>query len=156
MDDKFIYGIAELKINNLAIGYIEKGSFQYGGSPAETVDVEAEQVPSAPVLILLQKNATIAPTFNLIQLDLANLQAVMGGTVTGQKWEAPSDLVSITGAVNITTMSGAVINIPKASVQANLDGNLTLTEVSKVKVTLKVLAPDGGGSPYSIDRTQEG
>ena len=53
-------------------------------------------------------------------------------------------------------MSGAVINIPKASVQANLDGNLTLTEVSKVKVTLKVLAPDGGGSPYSIDRTQEG
>lgn len=156
MDDKFIYGIAEVKINKAAVGYIEKGSFQYGGAAPETTEVEAEQVPGAPVLVLLQKNATIAPTFNLIQLDLANLQAVMGGTVSGSKWSAPSDLVTITAPVKITTMSGAVIEIPKASVLANLDGNLTLTETSKVKVTLKVLAPDGGGSPYSIDRTQEG
>lgn len=158
MNENFIYGIASLKINNVLIGYIEKGSFQWGGTAPESVDVEAEQVPAAPVLVLLQKNGTIAPQFNLIQLNPTNLQAVMGGTLTSsnKKWNAPSDLVSVTGPVEITTQSGAVIGIPNATVQANLNGNLTLTEVSKVQVTLKVLAPDGGGSPYSIDFTTEG
>lgn len=158
MDENFIYGIASLKINNTVIGYIEKGSFQWGGAAPESVEIEAEQVPSAPVLILKQKNGTIAPQFNLIQLNPTNLQAVMGGTLTStnKKWNAPSELVSVTGAVEITTQSGAVISIPNATVEANLTGNLTLTEVSKIQVTLKVLAPSGGGSPYSIDFTPQG
>ena len=158
MNENFIYGIAEVKINNSVIGYIEKGSFQWGGTSPETIDVEAEQVPSAPVLTLLQKNGTIAPQFNLIQLSPANLQAVMGGTLSSsnKKWNAPSDLVSVEGSVKITTHSGAVIDIPNAKVQANLSGNLSLTEVSKIQVTLKVLAPSGSAAPYSIDFTQEG
>ena len=32
---------------------------------------------------LANKNATIAPTFNLIQLDYENIQAVQGGTLVG-------------------------------------------------------------------------
>ena len=84
MDNNFIYGIAKLEVGSVGannaityaeIGYIEKGSFQWGGSAPESVDVEAEQVPSAPVLILRQKNGTIAPQFNLIQLDVNNLKA---------------------------------------------------------------------------------
>ena len=145
-----------MKISNTSIGYIEKGSFQWGGTAPESVEVEAEQVPSAPVLILKQKNGTIAPQFNLIQLNVENLQAVMGGTVEGKKWNAPDGLVSITGPVEITTQGGAVIEIPNATVDANLTGNLTLTEVSKIQVTLKVMAPAGGGSPYSIDYTPQG
>lgn len=153
MNENFIYGIAKVEVGSATIGYIEKGSFQWGGTSPEVTDIEAEQVPAAPVLSLLQKNGTIAPQFNLIQLDVNNLQTVMGGTVEGKKWSAPTGLVSVTDSVKITTQSGAVIDIPKATVQANLDGNLTLSEVSKVKVTLKVLTPDGGGSPYSIDYT---
>lgn len=151
MDENFIYGIAKVEVNNLTIGYIEKGSFQWGGTPPETVDVEAEQVPSAPVLVLMQKNGTISPQFNLIQLNLENLQAVMGGTVEGKKWSAPSTLAKVSGPAKITTVSGAVIEIPNAQVSSNLTGNLTLTETSKIQVTLKAVAPDGGGSPYSID-----
>lgn len=165
MDNNFIYGIAKLEIGSVGannaisyaeVGYIEKGSFQWGGAAPESVDVEAEQVPSAPVLILRQKNGTIAPQFNLIQLDVNNLKAVMGGSLSNNNktWNAPSDLVQLTAPVKITTQSGAVITIPNADIQANLTGNLTLTEVSKIQVTLKVLAP-ASGAPYSIDFTPE-
>lgn len=51
----FIYGIATVKSGDLLIGWIEKGSWDWGGTKPETVDVEAEQVPDAPVLTLLQK-----------------------------------------------------------------------------------------------------
>ena len=66
---KFIYGIAVVKFNQKEIGYIEKGSWDWGGTKAESTDIEAEQVTDAPVFTLANKNATIAPTFNLIQLD---------------------------------------------------------------------------------------
>ena len=49
----------------------------------QSVDVEAEQVPDAPVLTLLQKNGRVSPTFNLIQLDYKNIKAVLGGTLVG-------------------------------------------------------------------------
>ena len=44
----FIYGIATVKSGDLLIGWIEKGSWDWGGTKPETVDVEAEQVPDAP------------------------------------------------------------------------------------------------------------
>ena len=61
---KFIYGIARLTFNGIVIGWIEKGSFDWGGSKGEKVDVEAEQVPNTPVLTLVTKNGTLSPTFN--------------------------------------------------------------------------------------------
>ena len=75
---KFIYGIAVVKFNGKEIGYIEKGSWDWGGTKAESTDIEAEQVPDAPVLTLANKNATIAPTFNLIQLDYENIAGRAG------------------------------------------------------------------------------
>ena len=49
---KFIYGIAVVKFNQKEIGYIEKGSWDWGGTKAESTDIEAEQVPDAPVLTM--------------------------------------------------------------------------------------------------------
>ena len=40
---KFIYGIAVVKFNSKEIGYIEKGSWDWGGTKPESTDVEAEQ-----------------------------------------------------------------------------------------------------------------
>ena len=50
---KFIYGIAVVKFNQKEIGYIEKGSWDWGGTKPESTDIEAEQVPDAPVLTLM-------------------------------------------------------------------------------------------------------
>lgn len=164
--NKFIYGIAAVKFKEKTVGYIEKGSWDWGGSKPESTDVEAEQVPDAPVLTLLQKNSQVSPMFNLIQLDYENLQAVLGGKLveTGQDsnkkvtgWQAPSTLVELRGPWEIQFVSGQTMKIPNGTILASLGGKLTLTEVSKVECQLKVNKPENGGAPYEInDSVSEG
>lgn len=156
---KFVYGIAVVKFNSKEIGYIEKGSWDWGGTKPESTDVEAEQVPDAPVLTLANKNATIAPTFNLIQLDYENIQAVLGGTLVGSTgsytgWKAPTDLVELRGPWEIQFVSGQTMKIPNGTIMANLGGKLTLTEVSKLECQLKVNKPEEPDTaPYEINDT---
>lgn len=163
MSKKFIYGIAVVKFGKNVIGYIEKGSWDWGGTKPEKVDVEAEQVPTAPVLTLITKNGTVVPTFNLIQLDYENLQLALGGTLVGTKgaytgWQAPSNLVELRDECEIEFVSGQVMSIPNATLMANLGGKLTLTEVSKIECQLTVNQPEDGSAPYSINdkKTTEG
>lgn len=154
-NENLIYGIAKLMFNEKLVGWVEKGSFDWGGSKAESTDVEAEQVPDAPVDSLQQKNATINPTFNLIQLNYTNLQLTLGGTLEGPEgaptgWSAPSELIELKGQWQIDFMSGQRCTIPKGKLLSNLGGKLTLTEVSKVECEIRVMKPDDGGSPYKI------
>lgn len=154
----FIYGIGAVKLNDQVIGYIEKGSWDWGGQKPDVTDVEAEQVPDAPVLSLPVKNGTISPTFNLIQLDYENIQRVLGGTLVGTApnytgWEAPTSLVNISGEVKIDFVSGQTMTIPNGLLISNLGGKLTLTEVSKIECQLKVMKPASGGAPYKINDT---
>lgn len=154
----FMYGIGKLSIGSFEVGYIEKGSFDFGGKEPESVDVEAEQVPDAPVLSLAQKNGTIEPSFNLIQLNYKNLQATLGGKLIPNEsaptgWEAPSELIDISGECVIELVSGQTITIPNGKLLANLSGKLTLTEVAKVACKLKVQKPAEGGAPYKITDT---
>lgn len=160
MDKKFIYGIAVVKFGTATIGYIEKGSWDWGGMKPESVDVEAEQVPDAPVLTLLQKNGQISPTFNLIQLDYENLKTVLGGTLVGSSgkytgWKAPTGLINLNGKWTIDFRSGQTMTIPNGTILANLGGKLTLTEVSKVECQLKIVKPEDGSAPYEINDTPE-
>lgn len=156
MNKNFIYGLGALKFGGVTIGYIEKGSWDWGGVKPETVDIDAEQVPAAPVLTIPQKNGSISPTFNLIQLDYANIAGVMGGTLVGTSpnytgWKAPTTVVEKTGEWEIDFVSGQRMTIPNGTVLANLGGKLTLTEVSKIECQLKVTMPSNGGSPYEIN-----
>lgn len=158
---KFIYGIGAVYFAEALVGYIEKDSWDWGGTKPESVDVEAEQVPDAPVLTLLTKNGSISPTFNLIQLDYENLHAMLGGTLVGTAgaytgWKAPTDLVQLSGEWTIDFVSGQTMTIPNGTILANLGGKLTLTEVSKLECQLKVNKPADGGSPYEINDTVEG
>lgn len=153
----FVYGIAKVTFEDFVIGYIEKGSWDWGGKKPEAVDVEAEQFPDAPVLTLLQKNGQIEPTFNIIQLNYANIQKVLGGTCVGTSpnytgWNAPSALVENTGECIIDFVSGQTLTIPAATLLGNLGGKLTLTEVSKLECQLKVNKP-ATGAPYTITNT---
>ena len=158
---KFIYGIGAVYFAEALVGYIEKNSWDWGGTKPESVDVEAEQVPDAPVLTLLTKNGSISPTFNLIQLDYENLHAMLGGTLVGAEgaytgWKAPTDLVQLSGEWTIDFVSGQTMTIPNGTILSNLGGKLTLTEVSKLECQLKVNKPADGGSPYEINDTVEG
>lgn len=155
---KFMYGIGEVRFGEKKIGYIEKGSWDWGGTKGESVDVEAEQVPTAPVLTLMTKNGTIKPTFNLIQLDYENLQLALGGTLVGDAgtytgWKAPTKLVELRGSCEIDLVSGQTVTMPNATLMANLGGKLTLTEVSKIECQLTANMPDDGSSPYEVNDT---
>jgi hypothetical protein len=158
---KFMYGIGVVRFGDKTVGYIEKNSWDWGGAKPEKVDVEAEQVPGAPVLTLVTKNGTIAPTFNLIQLDYENLQLALGGKLIGTTgaytgWEAPTDLVELRDKCEIELKSGQTVKIPSATLMANLGGKLTLTEVSKIECQLTVNAPTDGSAPYKVADTEPG
>lgn len=158
MKNKFMYGIGAVRKDGKTVGYIEKGSFEWGGTAPESTDVEAEQVPDAPVLTLASKNATVAPKFNMIQLDYETLHQMMGGTLVGSEgnytgWKAPTSLIQVSGAWEIDTVSGQTIKIPNGTMLTNLDGKLTLTEVSKLACQLKCNKPDDGGAPFEVNDT---
>lgn len=158
MNKNFMYGIGKVSFGEKTIGYIEKGSWDWGGVKPEKVDVEAEQVPDAPVLTLVTKNGTIAPTFNLIQLDYENLQLALGGTLVGTAgaytgWQAPTGLVELRDTCEIELVSGQTVTIPNATLLANLGGKLTLTEVSKLECQLTVNKPADGGAPFEVSDT---
>ena len=155
-----MYGVGLLKFNGKLLGYILKGSFSWGGTKGESSPVWAEQVQSAPVKNLPGSNGTIAPTFNLIEMDYAVLKELLGGTLimAGEKvsgWNAPSDVLTLEGELIVETASGHRITIPNGQLQANLGGNLEMTTVSQIEVALSVQLPADGGSPYSIEDIPE-
>ena len=139
----FLYGLSKMTFAGKTVGYIEKDSFEWGGKAPESVDVDAEQVPDAPVLTLVQKNSTVEPKFNM-------MAALLGGKSTATGWEAPTDLLQLSGECLIDTPSGKRIKIPNAVLLSNLGGKLTLTEVSKIECQLKVMKPADGTAPFSI------
>lgn len=160
MNNDFMYGIGAIIFDDKTIGYIEKNSFDWGGSKPEKVDIEAEQVPDAPVLTLVTKNGSIAPTFNLIQLNYENLHLALGGTLVGAEgaytgWKAPTNLVELRGKCEIELKSGQTVTIPSATLMSNLAGKLTLSEVSKIECQLTVNKPADGSSPFEINDTKE-
>ena len=160
MNKNFIYGLARLRKGEKTIGYIEKGSWDWGGTKPEPVDVEAEQVPNTSVLTLISKGGTISPTFNLIQLNYENIHETVGGELVGSEgnytgWKAPTDLVEMTDKWYVDFVSGQTMTIHNGTILANFSGKLTLSEVSKIECQLKINMPSDGSTPYEINDTVE-
>ena len=104
MDNNFIYGIAKLEVGSVGannaityaeIGYIEKGSFQWGGSAPESVDVEAEQVPFKPM------------PASLLQLSASSKAITAGAASTAAKASAAIIIRNVTiGIVTAGVIGG--------------------------------------------------
>lgn len=155
-----MYGLGAICFKGTDIGYVEKNSFDLGGKKPEAAEIEAEQVPGAPVLIIPQSNGSIAPTFNAIELKYDNLQALLGGAVHKKQvdgkevtvgWTAPSSTLILAGPFELRLVSGQSILIPNATLLCNLGGKLTLTETAKIECQLKLAAPEEKGvPPYGV------
>lgn len=156
MNKNFMYGIGAVKYKGVKVGYIAKNSFDLGGAKPESTDIEAEQVPGAPVLVIPQSNGTIAPTFDMIQLNFESLKQLLGGqlhtegeTVVG--WTAPRAVMIMDGPWELELVSGQSVLIPSATLLSDLGGKLTLTETAKIEVELKVTAPSTANiPPYGV------
>lgn len=159
MNKNFMYGIGAVKYKGNEVGYIEKGSFDMGGVKPEITEIEAEQVPGAPVLAIPQSNGKIAPTFNMIQLNFDSLQQLLGGALhkSGSDtvgWTAPRSAMILEGPWELALVSGQSILIPSATLLSDLAGKLTLTETAKIEVELKVTMPSAADvAPYGVFET---
>ena len=151
-----MYGIGAVKYKNKEVGYIAKGSFDMGGTKPESTDIEAEQVPGAPVLVIPQSNGKIAPKFDMIQLNFETLHQLLGGALhkSADKvvgWTAPRDAMVMEGPWELALVSGQSVLIPAATLLSDLAGKLTLTETAKIEVELKVTAPTTAKvPPYGV------
>lgn len=157
MAGKFLYGVGLLKFKGLVLGYILKDSFQMNGTKGEASDIWAEQVQSAAVKSLPQSNGTIAPSFNLIEMDYDSMQACMGGEVLKDAsdktigWSAPTNTIQIEGEFIVETVSGQRVTIANGLFQSNLGGQLNLSTVAQIEVSIKVQMPTDGTAPYKIE-----
>ena len=147
-----MYGVGAVKYKGSPVGYIGKDSFDMGGTKPESAEIEAEQVPGAPVLVIPQSNGKIGPKFDMIQLNFENLQQLLGGTlhkksttVTG--WTAPVAALVLEGPWQIDLVSGQSILIPNATLLSDLGGKLSLKETAKIEVELKVSIPSAADTP---------
>lgn len=151
-----MYGIGAVKYKGKKVGYIAKNSFDMGGTKPESTDIEAEQVPGTPVLVLPQSNGKIAPKFDMIQLNFESLEQLLGGTLhkSGEKtvgWTAPRAAMVMEGPWELSLVSGQSILIPNATLLSDLAGKLTLTETAKIEVELKVSMPSAANvPPYGV------
>jgi len=156
MNKDFMYGIGAVKYKGKAVGYIAKNSFDLGGSKPESAEIEAEQVPGTPVLVIPQTNGKIAPKFDMIQLNFESLEQFLGGKLhkSGEKtvgWTAPVAAMVLSGPWELKLVSGQSVLIPNATLLSDLAGKLTLTETAKIEVELKVSMPQTAGTPpYGI------
>lgn len=147
-----MYGIGAVKYKGKPVGYIAKNSFDMGGTKPESTDIEAEQVPGAPVLVIPQSNGKIAPKFDMIQLNFESLEQLLGGKLhkSGEKvvgWTAPRAAMVMEGPWELELVSGQSVLIPNATLLSDLAGKLTLTETAKIEVELKVAMPSAAKVP---------
>ena len=157
MNKKFMYGIGAVKYKGDKVGYIAKNSFDLGGGKPEAAEIEAEQVPGAPVLVIAQSNGTISPKFEMIELSFEALHQLLGGRLVKDKdgkvtgWTAPSRAIVMEGPWELELVSGQSILIPSATLLTNLGGKLTLTETAKIEVELKLSMPEAKNvPPYGV------
>lgn len=58
------------------------------------------------------------------------------------------------GPWELSLVSGQSVLIPNATLLSNPAGKLTLTETSKIEVTLEVAMPEDGSQPYGVFDTE--
>lgn len=151
------------------LGRTYKGTASFTTEADTVQDIYCEEEPAAPMVSLASDPGIKQVKLNLAEFDNESLIAVFGGTegeaadvtVDGKtysvkKYNAPSEMVQIEKSVRVITRNDNVIDIPRASVTARFQWNLTSNEIAQIEVTAKILAPIGANdAPYSIYKLGE-
>ena len=150
INDGLKFGLDQFKFNNQVLGYISEEGLAWGGDKPEKVKINAAQVKSGPVKIIVKNNGTNVITFKLIQLDGPHCEAVMGGKTEVNGTYTPPVAVNLEGPAEILCTSGHAIRISKGSLSAKLSGNINGSEVLAIECELEILASADGGAGYTI------
>jgi hypothetical protein len=114
----------------------------------ETTDFYAEEVDN-PVFSMSRAGKTTF-TFSIMNPELATLQSMLGGTISGSgdtaKWLAPDTLPIIEQSVKITPQQGLVFEIPRMKIVAKINGEFSKKGLLLIEVTGTVLQPEKTGT----------
>ena len=77
----------------------------------------------------------------------------MGGTVSGTKWEAPSESVSLEGALKILCGTGQTIEVKRMTLNGVVRGKIGGDDPLGIDCEMEMLNPLDGSSPFSFDDT---
>ena len=146
--------LAKIKFAGKDIGLISEQGVQKGGSAPEFLEIVAAQTRTV-VKRVLKKAGTIQYTFRLIELKVANLVDVLGGSADAQKpgkWNAPPIPVVKEGHLEIEAVTGQIITAAKATLSGDTAGTIGGDDPYGVECTITV-EYDGVNSPFSIDNT---
>ena len=140
--------------NNKKVGLITEDGIDWGGNEAEFINVYAAQFRKAPVKKIKTKDATNLITFNMFELVPQNCADLLGGNVSGEKWDAPSESVSLEGPLSIKCGTGQTISIKNVSLDGSVRGGLGGEKKLGIECSMEMLTPADGGSPFSLGVTK--
>lgn len=149
-NDGYIMLLDALVFNNKKIGVISDDGIDWGGDSAEYIKLWGAQVRTAPVKKIKKKDGTNVLKFKLIELLAQNCADVMGGTVNGERWDAPADSVSLTGPLKIVAGTGQTIEIKSMTLDGLVRGTLGGDDALGIECEMEMVKPADGGSPFSI------
>ena len=149
-NDGYIMLLDAVMFNNKKIGNISDDGIDWGGDSAEYIKLWAAQVRNAPVKKIKKKDGTNVLKFTLIELLPQNCKDVMGGTVTGERWDAPADSVSLDGPLKILAGTGQTIEIKNMTLDGLVRGKIGGASALGIECELEMVKPADGGPPFSM------
>lgn len=137
------------------IGYLSDDGLEFGGSDAQTFELWAAQLRSAPVDEMETRAATVEVSGKMIELVPQNLVAIAGGTITDEKWSAPASSIIQEGPLKILTGTGGTIDMNRVKLRVTpLRGGLGGENTVGMNIMFKMVMPKDGSAPYSIYPTE--
>ncbi|MFA5450596.1 MAG: hypothetical protein WC231_01170 [Dehalococcoidales bacterium] len=158
MAEKYLTGLSKIQIGDIAVdgdvsanftdlGKVYKDTAKLEQAEGEEIEHEVEDVDD-PVISITTKGRTTVE-WAIIDFDPDTLVKVLGGTSTGtapnKKWEAPDSASLLEKSVKITPKVGSPIILPRVSLRARIDYQLTRAGIAQVIITGKVLQPTKTG-----------
>lgn len=153
--DGYLMLLDAVYFRGLRVGNISEEGITWAGDDAQTLELWAAQIRSNPVKEVQTRAATNEITGKMIECVARNLQTLGGGTVDGERWDAPADTMILEGDLKILTGTGSTIDIHRATLRtSNMRGGLGGENTLGIEFGFKMLAPLSGGSPYAIYPTE--
>lgn len=135
------------------LGLISQEGINFGGEDPTLTPVYAAQRRSAPVVEVMTSPGSTELTCNLIELRAQHLVDVLGGSMTGEKWDAPATPQTKTGKLVLKTGRGQTLTYESVSLSGKIAGALGGTGTLYAALKMKMQAPADGSSPYRIEPT---
>lgn len=150
INDGYIMLLDSIVFNGKKIGNISDEGIDWGGEAAEYIKLWAAQVRNAPVKKIKKKDGTNVLKFTLIELVASNCVDVMGGTASGERWDAPATSVSLEGPLKILAGTGQTIEIKKMTLDGLVRGKIGGDSALGIECELEMVKPEDGGSPFAM------